>query len=126
MTQKKGKTWKRYGNKVPSTKDKCFYCEHRLWDSNRTTDHIVPKSKGGILSNDNKVHACKRCNAFKKDHDVDTFYGMVRFLVQEKEAEFKQSMKYYTTIMKNIEQMKKHKSKDEKTKESIPSNKDRS
>ena len=123
MTKKNDKTWKRYGNKLPSNDRECFYCNGKLWHDNRTTDHLVPKSRGGILSNDNKVFACKRCNAFKKDYDVEMFHGMVKFYIAEKEKEFKASIEYYTTIKENLDALMKNRNNG-KAKKSIPSDKE--
>jgi 5-methylcytosine-specific restriction endonuclease McrA len=123
MTDKNKNTWKRYGNKLPSNDKECFYCKGKLWHDNRTTDHLVPKSRGGILSNDNKVFACKRCNSFKKDYDVEMFHGMVKFYISEKEKEFRQSIEYYTEIKKNLDKLIDNRVG--KAKKSIPGNKKR-
>ena len=70
MSKEEKKEWKTYGNTLPSNDKECFYCTTKLWEGNRTTDHILPKSKGGILSNDNKVYCCKKCNQLKQDHSI--------------------------------------------------------
>lgn len=104
MTEKK-KTWKSFGNKLPSNDKECFYCGGRLWNGNRTTDHIVPKSKGGILSNSNKVFSCLRCNQFKQDFDVEDFRGMVNFVLKEFDKEHKENTEYYRTVIKRIDKL---------------------
>ena len=43
----------------------CQYCGERMPDM--TTDHVVPKSRGGDDSWENLVCACPRCNAVKGD-----------------------------------------------------------
>ena len=45
-------------------KDSCFYCLIKLTNSNRTRDHLKPKSKGNTLI-DNRVYCCKTCNQSK-------------------------------------------------------------
>ena len=50
----------------------CFYCGVRLRKSGpfqRTKDHVVPKSKGGIRT----VFACLRCNQAKADMSLEEF-----------------------------------------------------
>jgi 5-methylcytosine-specific restriction endonuclease McrA len=44
-----------------------------LDDLSRTVDHLYPKSRGGILSNKNKVPACGDCNKLKGDMSVHEF-----------------------------------------------------
>lgn len=51
----------------------CSYCGCSIDDFSRTIDHLVPKSRGGILSNDNKVPSCGDCNKMKGDMDVVEF-----------------------------------------------------
>lgn len=63
----------RFGIDFYTTKYKCFYCNTPLNDTNRTKDHVVPKKLGGILSNDNKVYACRDCNYLKKDMTLEEF-----------------------------------------------------
>ena len=43
----------------------CAYCKCRLDDYSRTVDHLIPKSRGGKLSNANKVPSCGDCNKMK-------------------------------------------------------------
>jgi 5-methylcytosine-specific restriction endonuclease McrA len=101
------KKWKRYGNADQGNKYQCFYCGCGLNETIRTVDHIVPKSMGGILSNDNKVFACKRCNQFKADVDPETFLGMVKFLSREFDATHEEKMSYYRRLEHNLSRMVK-------------------
>ncbi len=44
--------------------DECFWCGRLLHGLVRpTTDHVVPKVKGGPSWTENEVAACRRCNA---------------------------------------------------------------
>lgn len=99
------KKWKRFGNKKESNKFECFYCGDRISDHSRTTDHIIPKSLGGILSNDNKVYCCRRCNQFKADTDPETFLGMTKFLVKEMNSQHEEKMAYYKRLIRNLDVM---------------------
>ncbi len=49
----------------------CQYCGKCLTHAGSTIDHIVPVSKGGTLSWDNVVTACKECNNKKGNKDLD-------------------------------------------------------
>ncbi len=62
-----------FGVEFQTVKHRCFYCNIHLDDKNRTRDHLVPKKMGGILSNDNKVFACRDCNYLKKDMTLEEF-----------------------------------------------------
>lgn len=44
---------------------KCQYCSNAFHSSDLSLDHVVPRSKGGKLTWENTVTACKSCN-FKK------------------------------------------------------------
>jgi 5-methylcytosine-specific restriction endonuclease McrA len=59
----------------------CAYCKADLfvdWRSfrNWVLDHVVPKSKGGSLENDNVVNACRHCNEIKGTYDPRSLYLM--------------------------------------------------
>jgi 5-methylcytosine-specific restriction endonuclease McrA len=45
----------------------CQYCATVLLKKNVTIDHIIPKSKGGKLTWQNTVVACKKCNGLKEN-----------------------------------------------------------
>lgn len=46
---------------------RCHYCRARLAPKDRTRDHVIPRSRGGLTIPDNLVWACKRCNEAKGD-----------------------------------------------------------
>ena len=102
------KQWKMYGNIENSDKHECFYCGGFLNSYNRTVDHIIPKSKGGILSNDNKVFACKRCNQFKSDMLPDELLAMARFIEKEFDREHEEKMGYYRRLTSRLDKMIKN------------------
>ena len=61
-------------------KFQCYYCREYLNDLNRTKDHVIPKSKGGKLSKDNKVFACKKCNRSKADLSIEEWIEKLKAL----------------------------------------------
>lgn len=58
----------------------CHYCGVRLHRSNRTRDHVVPRSSGGSdLGRGNLIPACRDCNWEKADTPL------LKWLVERKE-----------------------------------------
>lgn len=49
----------------------CQYCTKKLSHKEATVDHVVPVSKGGDLTWENVVTACRDCNNKKSDKDLD-------------------------------------------------------
>jgi 5-methylcytosine-specific restriction endonuclease McrA len=49
----------------------CSYCFKYTVESDRTLDHVVPLSKGGLHSASNAVMACRSCNCSKRDKLVN-------------------------------------------------------
>jgi len=49
----------------------CQYCGIKLSHSETTIDHVIPVSKGGTLTWENAVTACKECNNRKGNKDLD-------------------------------------------------------
>lgn len=49
---------------------KCFYCETKLNDNNRTIDHIIAKHIGGTNDINNFVPCCRKCNGNKGTKDI--------------------------------------------------------
>lgn len=46
----------------------CQYCKQMYSYKELTLDHVVPKSKGGKLTWENTVTACRKCNNQKGNH----------------------------------------------------------
>lgn len=49
----------------------CQYCSKKLTEDSSTIDHVIPTSKGGLLSWENAVTSCRECNNKKGDKDLD-------------------------------------------------------
>ena len=47
--------------------EKCRYCGKELTATDRTLDHIYPRSWGGVSLTDNLLPSCKTCNQSKAD-----------------------------------------------------------
>lgn len=53
---------------------KCYYCGTVLTVDNRTIDHMIPKARGGMNKQSNRVWCCKACNSLKMDMTVEEFF----------------------------------------------------
>ena len=51
----------------------CVYCGSK---NDLTTDHLVPRNRGGDDSADNLVHACMACNTSRGDKGVFEWLGL--------------------------------------------------
>jgi hypothetical protein len=51
----------------------CVFCGSR---ENLSTDHLIPKNRGGDDSSDNLVQACKTCNSSRGDKGVFEWLGL--------------------------------------------------
>jgi 5-methylcytosine-specific restriction endonuclease McrA len=58
----------------------CAWCGRELWRRDLTLDHVVPRSRGGHMTADNAVVACRRCNRRRGSRPVDAY---VRELLRE-------------------------------------------
>ena len=70
----------------------CAYCKCKLDDYSRTVDHLVPKSRGGKLSNANKVPSCGDCNKMKGDMDIVEFSRALSGLIFYEHSRHKQNL----------------------------------
>lgn len=71
-------------HEIETVKFQCYYCRDKLHVGNRTRDHIIPKSKGGILSKTNKVFACKTCNFSKGSLTIEEWLFKLENIKQNK------------------------------------------
>lgn len=81
----------------------CAYCKCRLDDYSRTTDHLTPKSRGGKLSNANKVPACGDCNKMKGDMDIVEFSRALSGLIFYEHSRHKQNLSHLKKIKINVD-----------------------
>lgn len=84
----------------------CSYCHKAIDDSSRTVDHLYPKSRGGILSNKNKVPACSSCNELKGDMTVDEFQLALKAMLRLETMNYKRKTSYLKKILINIPKIK--------------------
>jgi 5-methylcytosine-specific restriction endonuclease McrA len=83
----------------------CAYCNTPIDELSRTVDHLYPKSRGGILSNKNKVPACGDCNKLKADMNVAEFKRAVSAMIFLEQTSHKKRISYLKKIQSNSEKI---------------------
>jgi 5-methylcytosine-specific restriction endonuclease McrA len=58
----------------------CVWCGRRLWRRDLTVEHVIPRSRGGHMTAENAVVACRSCNKRRGSRPVDAY---VRDLLRE-------------------------------------------
>lgn len=116
--QKFKKKIKRFGNTLKTYRHICFYCGTKIDEYSRTVDHIVPKSQGGILSNDNKVNCCQKCNRLKADNDPFDFMDLLDTMIRFEQMKSRETVGYLKKVKQKTKRMidsRKIKNADKKT-----------
>lgn len=83
----------------------CAYCLAPLNEYDRTVDHLIPESRGGIRSNDNKLPSCLVCNRMKGDLDVHEFALALNSLIYFEATTHKKRMSYLKKVKINATQI---------------------
>jgi hypothetical protein len=68
-------------------------------------DHLYPKSRGGILSNKNKVPACGDCNKLKADMNVLEFRRAISAMIFLEQTSHKKRLSYLKKVKMNTEKI---------------------
>lgn len=66
-------------------KTKCRYCG-RSFDANnleKTKDHIVAQSKGGLNKKENRVQCCYDCNQWKDDKTLEKWLSELKYVIKK-------------------------------------------
>ena len=58
----------------------CVWCGRQLWRRDLTREHVVPRSRGGHMTAENALVACRPCNKRRGSRPVDAY---VRELLRE-------------------------------------------
>lgn len=77
---------------------KCRYCR-RLFEDNgldKTRDHVVPLSRGGLNTKENRVPCCFPCNQWKNDRPLSDWLKEIKRLLKKGEA---RNIDYTVTLM---------------------------
>lgn len=56
----------------------CVWCGRELWDRDLTREHLVPRSRGGHMTAENAVVACRACNKRRGSKPVDAYVRELR------------------------------------------------
>lgn len=67
---------KAYDQRFIAKGDNCWYCGITLVKDNRTTDHVIPKIKGGTNRTTNLVACCVSCNCAKNGRSLEEFRAL--------------------------------------------------
>lgn len=81
----------------------CAYCKVNLDDYSRTVDHLYPKSRGGVLSNSNKVPCCGECNKMKGNMSIVEFSRALNGLMFYEHTRHKESLAKLKKIKMNVD-----------------------
>ena len=100
-----GERFRVYGANVQINLKTCFYCRASLDDYDRTVDHLIPESRGGIRANSNKVPACGACNRLKGDMTPDEFKRALCAMIKLEVREHKKRYGYLRKIEISVEEL---------------------
>ena len=56
----------------------CVCCGRELWRRDLTREHVVPRSRGGHMTAENAVVACRACNKRRGSKPVDAYVRELR------------------------------------------------
>ena len=51
----------------------CVWCGRELWRRDLTLEHVVPRSRGGHMTPENALLACRSCNRRRGSRPVDAY-----------------------------------------------------
>lgn len=51
----------------------CVWCGREPWRRDLTLEHVVPRSRGGHMTAENALVACRRCNRRRGSRPVDAY-----------------------------------------------------
>jgi hypothetical protein len=83
----------------------CFYCQEGLMSYNRTADHVLAESKGGIRSNDNKLPSCTQCNEEKSEMTPEEYLRYLQIHLKSLRSMVKKEEARCSKIMKNLKRL---------------------
>lgn len=71
-------------NLLESRKRFCRYCRVEFDDTAiKTKDHVVPLSRGGLNTKENRVFACHDCNQWKADYSLKQWLKDVKRVLKK-------------------------------------------
>lgn len=106
-----GNKFRVYGAKVEINLKVCYYCKVSLDNYDRTVDHLIPESRGGIRANKNKVPSCGGCNRLKGDMTPEEFKRALCAMIKLEVREHKKRYGYLRKIEMSVEELMLSKSR---------------
>lgn len=61
-------------------KGRCAYCGKKIKYKDMQVDHVKPKARGGTDDLDNLLPACRSCNHYKRDMNLEVFRNYISTL----------------------------------------------
>ena len=58
--------WRRDG-------ERCVWCSARVWERDRTVEHLLPRSRGGHTGAHNLLPACRACNRARRSQSAAAY-----------------------------------------------------
>jgi 5-methylcytosine-specific restriction endonuclease McrA len=83
----------------------CAYCKTKIDEYSRTVDHLFPKSRGGKLSNSNKVPCCGDCNKLKANMSVVEFGRALSSMIFHEHLRHKETLSKLKKTKINVEKI---------------------
>lgn len=95
----------RFGNTLKTYKNVCFFCGAKIDEYSRTVDHLIPKCDGGILSNDNKVNCCQKCNRLKANMHPAAFVEFLDSMIRFEQMRNRETVGYLKKVKNKVTKM---------------------
>ena len=83
----------------------CAYCKTQLDDYSRTVDHLWPKSRGGVLSNENKVPCWGDCNKMKGSMSIIEFSRALNGMIFYEHTRHRINLSHLKKLKLNVEKI---------------------
>lgn len=82
----------------------CCYCGKPIvWPLKRTTEHIIPKSKGGSEHSKNKRPCCHKCNGWRGNKSLQYWKAEIQELIDLKREKWTYTLHDLSIILMNID-----------------------
>lgn len=88
--------------------DYCCYCGIYLTVATKTTEHLIPKSKGGTGAKWNKMPCCKSCNGWRGNKDYDVWKPEILLAAKSLNIRTRRNIRDVQIMIDNIEHIQEY------------------